>query len=176
MASRSRPLTAIEDRTASLRGITGELRTLNNIMSSIWSLLSPTGEYYCGQSLSDEYISIEETAKRLSIKPELIREWILEGIRNPKKGWHQGVHYIVLDYADKESTDNPEIFFKRYGQLIRIPWNYTIKYITMFEQKERKVQVIDLMPESRKMAKAIQEYTVFREANGDIKAAKAKKK
>lgn len=143
------------DRTETviaLRDIAMELKSLTSVLTSIWTLLAPDQEPLVPHSLTDEYISIEEASRRLRLPPYTIKQWIAEGIRNPKRGWKQGVHYIVLDFFDVEDQADPDMFMKRYQQIIRIPWNFTMRHITLFEQKKRKVQVIDLVDKAKAKA------------------------
>ena len=128
-----------------LQEISNELRTLNRIMESMWTLINPNEEPFYAKSMCDEYITIQEAAKRLSVTTQQIKDWITEGMRHPTKGWKQGIHYIVLDFSSKENINNAEMYVRRHQQFVRIPWNAAVKHITLHEQLNRKVQVIDLV-------------------------------
>lgn len=114
-------------------------------MESIWTLINPVEEPFYAKSLADEYITMNEAAKRLNVPIAQIKDWIVDGLRYPSKGWKQGIHYIILDYSTKENKVNAEMFIKKHQKLIRIPWNAAMRHITLREQGTRKVQVIDLI-------------------------------
>ena len=136
---------AEEGTTYYLAEISNEIRTLNRIMESMWTLLHPNEEPFYAKSMCDEYITMNEAARRLNVPIAQIKDWIVEGMRYPSKGWKQGIHYIVLDYSSKENKINAEVYVKRHQKFIRIPWNSAMRHITLKEQGTRKVQTIDLV-------------------------------
>jgi hypothetical protein len=111
--------------------IAWELKGIKNILASMWesrykteetSLLNP-------QAFADEYISVEECAKRLNVAEQTIRNWIAAGKKDPKKGWTEGVHYINISPEEG-----------RKG-LIRVPWNHLVKAFS----KNEKIKPLDLL-------------------------------
>lgn len=100
----------------SLEEISSELKGIRNVLASMWYSRYQNGEtdQLSPDIYSDEYISTEECAKRLSVSDQSIRNWILLGKKDPSKGWVQGIHYVNIC---TEKGKKP---------VIRIPWNRLI--------------------------------------------------
>jgi hypothetical protein len=103
-----------------LEDISFELRSIRNVLYSLWSARYNTGEtdQLNPDAFADEYISTEECARRLNVSDQTIRNWILLGKRKPEQGWIQGIHYVNLT---REMGKKP---------IIRIPWNKLIMSFT----------------------------------------------
>jgi hypothetical protein len=100
-----------------LEDIASELKGIRNILSSMWH--SRYGEEETNvlnpQIYADEYVSIEECAKRLGVSDQTIRNWVSIGRKTPDKGWVEGVHYINISPDPSRKA------------VIRIPWNQIIQ-------------------------------------------------
>lgn len=127
-----------------------QMESVVSVLGAIWTVIAPNQDPIYPVSIADEYITIMEAARRLNVTETYITNLILKGIKNPKEGWVQGLHYIILDSYNKYNDDCPEVFTKYKARLIRIPWKATMKRLTLFEQKQRKTQVIDLRNLGRK--------------------------
>lgn len=108
-----------------------ELAGIKNVLMATWEIknreegatvVSP--DFY-----ADEYISVEECAKRLNLAEQTIRNWMSAGKKNPDKGWREGVHYVNV---------NPDGGGRA---LARIPWNHLIQSFG----KNRSVESIDFL-------------------------------
>ena len=115
-------VTAIQDVAAELKGI-------RTILASMWH-----SRYFDGETdqvspevYADEYISTEECARRLGITDQTIRNWILQGKKDPKHGWKQGLHYIVIPGKQRNT--------------VRIPWNQLI--VSFAKGKEVSLRSFD---------------------------------
>ncbi len=99
-----------------LEDIAHELKGIRNILGSIWNSRYQNGEtdQIHPDLYADEYISTEECARRLGVSDQTLRNWILIGKKDPKKGWIQNVHYVNI---------SPDVTKK---DVIRIPWNRLI--------------------------------------------------
>ena len=115
-------ITALHDVSAELKGI-------RNILASMWHsrYFSEETDQVSPEVYADEYISTEECAKRLNISDQTIRNWILQGKKNPKSGWKQGLHYIVIPGKQRNT--------------VRIPWNQLI--ISFAKGKEVTLRSFD---------------------------------
>jgi hypothetical protein len=99
-----------------LEDIAHELKGVRNILASMWHSRYQTQETdrMNPQAFTDEYISTEECAKRLSVSDQTIRNWIAIGKKQPEKGWTEGLHYVnVAPDPGKKAV-------------IRIPWNFLV--------------------------------------------------
>jgi hypothetical protein len=103
-----------------LEDIAAELKGIRNILATMWHSRYQDGETdrISPEVYADEYISTEECARRLNVSDQTIRNWILIGKRDPKKGWTYGIHYINVGNAEDKK------------QIIRIPWNNLIQSFT----------------------------------------------
>jgi hypothetical protein len=99
----------------SLDNITEELRGIRVVLGAMWHSRYKNEETDVAspEIYSDEYISIDECANRLNVSDQTIRNWILQGKKNVKEGWIQGVHYITIPKGKNKS-------------IVRIPWNNLI--------------------------------------------------
>jgi hypothetical protein len=113
----------------SLEDVTSELRGIKNILNSIWSTqykkegvpVTDPGAF------TDEYISTEECAKRLSVSDQTIRNWIAVGKKFSDKGWKEGLHYVNIGFEQgKRAT-------------IRIPWNNLVQSFS----KNKEITLVD---------------------------------
>tara|TARA_B100001939_G_scaffold342138_1_gene352836 strand:- start:9280 stop:9705 length:426 start_codon:yes stop_codon:yes gene_type:complete len=103
--------------TACIADIAFELKGIRHVLSAMWHSRYSNGETDVTNpdAYADEYISIEECAKRLELTPKKIRTWIQMGRKDPETGWVEGVHYVnVGPSSDSRAT-------------IRIPWNFLIQ-------------------------------------------------
>lgn len=100
-----------------MESIAWELKGIKNVLSSIWEARYQTEETRLlnPQSFADEYISVEDCAKRLNVAEQTVRNWISIGKKNPQKGWTEGIHYVNV---------SPE---KGKKALVRIPWNQLVQ-------------------------------------------------
>jgi len=101
----------------SLEDVAYELRGIKNILNSVWAThykkegtpVTDPGAF------TDEYISTEECARRLSVSDQTIRNWIAVGKKFSDKGWKEGLHYVNIGFEQgKRAT-------------IRIPWNTLVQ-------------------------------------------------
>jgi len=100
-----------------LSEIVSELKGVRHVLSSMWHSRYSEGEtdVMNPEAYSDEYISIEECAKRLDIPEKKIRTWIQMGRKDKTTGWVEGVHYVNIGPdSDPRAT-------------IRFPWNFLIQ-------------------------------------------------
>jgi len=101
----------------SLEDVAYELRGIKNVLNSIWSAQYKTeGDNTVEPfAFTDEYISTEECARRLSVSDQTIRNWIAVGKKFPDKGWKEGLHYVNIGIeSDKRAV-------------IRIPWTRIVQ-------------------------------------------------
>lgn len=98
-----------------LETINGELKAIKHLLAATWrekylDEMSPRG--LTPELFTEEFITVEECAKRLNILEKQIEEFIIVGKRFPDKGWVLGVHYIIIPHKSKD--------------IVRIPWNSLI--------------------------------------------------
>ena len=98
-----------------LQNIADELRGIRVVLGAMWHSRYKNEETDVAspEIYADEYISVDECAKRLSVTDQTIRNWILQGKKKKDFGWQQGVHYIVMPVGT-------------HKKMIRIPWNQLI--------------------------------------------------
>lgn len=113
-----------------LEDIAHELKGIKNILSSMWhskyqteatSRLHP-------EAFTDEYISTEECARRLSVSDQTIRNWIFAGKQAKGKGWVEGIHYVNI------AIDNNK------RAVIRIPWTQLVQSFA----KTKEIDITDV--------------------------------
>jgi len=99
----------------SLDKITEELRGIRVVLGAMWHSRYKNEETDVAspEIYADEYISVDECAKRLAVTDQTIRNWILQGKKDAKNGWVQGVHYITIPKGKNKT-------------MVRIPWNNLI--------------------------------------------------
>ncbi len=134
-----------------LEDISFELRSIRNVLFALWSARYATGETdnLSPDIFADEYISIEECAKRLAISDQTIRNWILSGKKNPEKGWVQGIHYVNIAKMDKKKP------------VIRIPWNQLIMSFTKNEPTDKTVFWKTQLYKKEDDLESVKKYTGF---------------
>ncbi len=112
----------------SIEGVEYELKGIKHILSAILMNGFTTEDKHetSPDIYTDEFISVEECAKRLSVSEQTIRNWIIKGKRLPEEGWVQGVHYVQISQ-------------KHERIIIRIPWN---RLVCSFS-KNKEVSVKD---------------------------------
>lgn len=113
-----------------LEDIAYELKGIKNILSSMWHSKYQTEETgrLNPESFTDEYISTEECAKRLSVSDQTIRNWIFAGKQAKGKGWVEGIHYVNIAVdANKKAV-------------IRIPWTQLVQSFA----KTKEINVMDI--------------------------------
>jgi hypothetical protein len=110
-----------------LEDVAEELKGIRNILRAFWSAQSTeaTNASLNPEMYTDEYISTEECARRLSVSDQTIRNWMLIGRKNPERGWIEGIHYINI------SPDSGK------KAVFRIPWN---QYISTFSSNRKPVK------------------------------------
>ena len=98
-----------------IRAIVSELRGIRLCLESMWHSRYQNGEtdVLDPRAYADEYIPLEEAARRLHISEQTIRNWITMG-RKCKTGWKEGIHYVNIN-ADSVHRGT-----------IRIPWNQLV--------------------------------------------------
>jgi hypothetical protein len=103
-----------EKLIALLSSMNRELGGIRRALMALWhreykdrkaSNLSP-------ELFTDEFITIAECARRLSIKKITIDHLIAKGLNGGVEGWKEGYHYVVIPPLSPK--DKPEV---------RIPWN-----------------------------------------------------
>jgi hypothetical protein len=113
-----------------LEDIAHELKGIKNILSSMWhskyqteatSRLHP-------EAFTDEYISTEECARRLSVSDQTIRNWIFAGKQAKGKGWVEGIHYVNI------AIDNNK------RAVIRVPWTQLVQSFA----KTKEIDITDV--------------------------------
>ncbi len=111
--------------------IAWELKGIKNVLSAIWDVRYKTDETsrLHPEAFADEYISIEECAKRLNVAEQTIRNWIAAGKKDPTKGWTEGIHYVNVSPEEKRKT------------LIRVPWNRLVQSFS----KNDKIKSMDFL-------------------------------
>lgn len=112
-----------------LEDIAHELKGVRNILASMWHSRYQTQETdrMNPQAFTDEYISTEECARRLSVSDQTIRNWIAVGRKQPEKGWTEGLHYVnVAPDPSKKAV-------------IRVPWNFLV----MSFSKNKEIDLSD---------------------------------
>lgn len=112
-----------------------EVATLNRTMLAIWSLIDNEETAHVPAGMADEYISIDECARRLEISEQTIRNWITQG-KKGELGWVEGVHYIILPSGQKRGST-------RSRSHVRIPWNTVIQDMVIRKQN-RKLGLKDI--------------------------------
>ena len=113
-----------------LEDIAYELKGIKNILSSMWHSKYQTEETsrLNPEAFTDEYISTEECAKRLSVSDQTIRNWIFSGKQAKGKGWVEGIHYVNIAVdANKRAV-------------IRVPWTQLVQSFA----KTKEVEVTDI--------------------------------
>lgn len=75
-------------------------------------------EEYSADLFAEEFITVEEAARRLSVSEQTINNWIVRGATDPDKGWVQGVHFIYLPAKN---------ISKKNKGLARIAWNAVVR-------------------------------------------------
>lgn len=98
-----------------IRAIVSELRGIRLCLEAMWHSRYQNGEtdVLDPRAYADEYITLEECARRLSISESTLRNWITMG-RYAKTGWKEGIHYVNMN-ADTVHRGT-----------IRIPWNQLV--------------------------------------------------
>lgn len=116
----------------SLSDIAHELKGIKNVLNSFWAeQYKKNGSTKLDPEVfTDEYISTEECARRLSVSDQTIRNWISAGKKNPTKGWKEGLHYVNVGVDDSKKA------------IIRIPWNTLILSFS----KNKEVTTADFYP------------------------------
>jgi hypothetical protein len=106
-----------EEISRYLKKIGTELENVSNALTSIWYSRYENGEtdVLDPRCHADEYITVEDCAKRLHVTPQTIRNWIKIGMHNEGKGWKAGIHYVNVAGDAK---------LKGY---LRIPWNSLVQ-------------------------------------------------
>lgn len=78
---------------------------LEEIKELIKSLVSRVNQLSQLQPLEIEFLSIEETAERLSVTPQTIQNYIRLGKASlEEQGWRQGHHYVELSSTGNRPT------------------------------------------------------------------------
>jgi predicted transcriptional regulator len=113
--------------------LTKEVSTINRTLLAIWSLIDNEETAHVPTAITDEYVSIDECARRLDVTEQTIRNWITQG-KTGGAGWIEGVHYIILPSGRSKSTRK---------NLIRIPWNTVIQDMVIRKQ-DRKLSLKDI--------------------------------
>ena len=113
-----------------LEDIAYELKGVKNILSAMWHSKYQTEETsrLNPEAFTDEYISTEECAKRLSVSDQTIRNWIYSGKQTKGKGWVEGIHYVNI------AIDNNK------RAIIRIPWTQLVQSFA----KTKEVEITDI--------------------------------
>lgn len=129
---------------AALQNISEELRGIRMVLGAMWHSRYKNEETDVAspEIYSNEYISVEECAKRLSVTDQTIRNWILQGKKDPAKGWIQGVHYISIPKGTNK-------------MMIRIPWNNLI--LSFCKGPEVNLRSFD-SPQGKNLYTASQEH------------------
>jgi len=129
-----------------LENITWELKGIKNILSAFWGQRFKDGEtdMMCPDTFADEYVSVEECAKRLHCSEQSIRNWIAIGNKHPERGWIEGIHYVNI---------SPDL--SRKG-IVRVPWNNLIRSF----QKNRDLTFSDHRPGHGKLYVTTQDGSV----------------
>lgn len=106
-----------KDIQTCLTDIASELKGMRHILGAMWHSRYSQGEtdVMNPEAYADEYISIEECAKRLELTPKKIRTWIQMGRKDPSTGWVEGVHYVNVGVPSEPRAT------------IRIPWNFLVQ-------------------------------------------------
>jgi hypothetical protein len=112
-----------------------EVATLNRTMLAIWSLIDDEETAHIPAGLADEYISIDECARRLDVTEQTVRNWITQG-KKGGLGWVEGVHYIILPSGGGGVS-------KRTRSHVRIPWNTVIQDMVIRKQ-DRNLSLKDI--------------------------------
>lgn len=112
-----------------IQQLTNEITAINRTLIAIWSLIQNNESGMLPYGMDTEYISIEECAHRLDVPERTIRNWILQGKKDPS-GWIQGVHYILLPSGNTSGSLTSK-------HTIRIPWNTLIKDIVLNKQDHK---------------------------------------
>jgi hypothetical protein len=113
-----------------LEDIAHELKGIKNILSSMWHSKYQTEETsrLHPESFTDEYISTEECARRLSVSDQTIRNWIFAGKQAKGKGWVEGIHYVNI------AIDNNK------RAVIRVPWTQLVQSFA----KTKEIDITDV--------------------------------
>jgi hypothetical protein len=121
----------------SIDSVAWELRGIKHVLSAIWGerFKDEKTDMMNPDAFADEYISVEECARRLGCSEQSIRNWIAIGNKSPERGWVEGIHYVNI---------SPDL--SRKG-LVRIPWNSLVRSF----QKNRKLTFQDHRPGTKPM-------------------------
>jgi len=113
-----------------LEDIAHELKGIKNILSSMWHSKYQTEETsrLHPEAFTDEYISTEECARRLSVSDQTIRNWIFAGKQAKGKGWVEGIHYVNI------AIDNNK------RAVIRVPWTQLVQSFA----KTKEIDITDV--------------------------------
>jgi len=114
--------------------LTKEVGTINRTLLAIWSLIDNEETAHVPAGIADEYVSIDECARRLDITEQTVRNWITQG-KTGGLGWVEGVHYIILPSGKSSKSTRKN--------LIRIPWNTIIQDMVVKKQN-RKLELKDI--------------------------------
>lgn len=98
-----------------IRAIVAELKGIRLCLESMWHSRYQNGETNVldPRAYADEYITLEECARRLHLSESTLRNWITMG-RHAKTGWKEGIHYVNMN------SDTA------HRGTIRIPWNQLV--------------------------------------------------
>lgn len=113
---RSGAVKAMEAMVHELRGIKHFLAALYR--EQYLGINGDIREEYSADLFAEEFITVEEAARRLSVSEQTINNWIVRGATDPDKGWIQGIHFIYLPVKSKH---------KRNKGLARIAWNAVVR-------------------------------------------------
>lgn len=113
-----------------------EVSAINRTLLAIWSLIHNDDKGMLPIGMDDEYISIDECARRLDVSEQTIRNWITQGTKGPA-GWIQGVHYIVLPTGNLTKGRGSR------RQTIRIPWKTLVQDLVLHRQN-RKLELKEI--------------------------------
>jgi len=115
--------------------LTKEVSTINRTLLAIWSLIDGEETAHVPAGIADEYISIDECARRLDVTTQTVRNWITLG-KKGSLGWIEGVHYIILPSGQSSNL-------KKSKTHIRIPWNTIIQDMVIRKQ-DRNLSLKDI--------------------------------
>lgn len=127
-----------------LQNISDELKGIRVVLGAMWHSRYKNEETDVAspEIYADEYISVDECAKRLSVTDQTIRNWILQGKKNPNNGWVQGVHYITIPKGNNRT-------------MVRIPWNNLI--LSFHKGPEANLRTFD-SPKAKNLYTANNEF------------------
>lgn len=97
-----------------LKDVSKELSGIRRTLLAMWHkrYKEDKASHLSPELFTDEFITIKECAKRLSIKGKTIEYLIAMGLNNSVDGWKEGYHYVVIPPTKANSRAE-----------IRIPWN-----------------------------------------------------